>query len=152
MLARKPTSLEAQALSQEWSAAMADLLNGTYAKECQKEGRVFEVYGQAFPEELLVIVSLTGDKAMAPVTCFLSADVKSAADSKKHQQTLIEVAGQFFEEIFGNASWDEWEPNWQEVEYQKYTYWYKLSRESIGLTLEADRLLQAAGFDPDDTD
>ena len=135
--------------------AQADLLNGTYATECRKSGRVFVVFGQTFEDELLVVVSFTGEKSLSPITCFLSADAghdTPTSELKKIQGVFIELAGQFFEEIFADDMWDEWEPHWQEVDYQKKAYWYKLSRENVALTLEADRLLLAAGFDPDDTE
>ena len=157
MLARKPSSNEGKLLPQEWTTKVADLLNGTYAVECQNRERVFDVYGQAFAEELLVIVSFisTKNKGQAPITCFLSSDalaLSTAQELKKTQETFIEIAGRFFDEIFANENWDEWEPNWQEVEYDKKTYFYKISRENIALTVEADRLLRDAGFDPEDTE
>jgi hypothetical protein len=78
--------------------------------------------------------------------------LSTAQELRKTQQLFIEMAGQFSDEIFADSIWDEWEPNWQEVEYQGKTFHYKLSRENIAMTLEADRLLKAAGFDPDDTE
>lgn len=157
MLARKPDSTEGTLVPHEWTTSVADLLNGTYALECQKRDCVFDVYGQVFPSELLVIVSFipTKTQTQAPVTCFLSSDTAQMTtpnERKKTQDLFIEIAGQFFDEIFANDNWSEWEPNWQEVEYDKHKYFYKLSRENIALTIEADRLLKAAGFDPDDTE
>lgn len=157
MLARKHSSEDGTLLPREWTTQMGDLLNGTYAQECQKREGVFDVYGQAFTDELLVIVSFISVKnqAQAPVTCFLSSDAMSLTtpqELKKTQELFIEIAGQFFDEIFANDNWDEWEPHWQEVEYLGTTYHYKISRENIALTTEADKLLREAGFDPDDTE
>ena len=157
MLARKSSSLEGKLLPHEWTTKVADLMNGTYAIECQSRHRVFDVYGQAFPDELLVIVSFisTENRGEAPITCFLSSDALSlstAQELKKTQELFIEIAGQFYDEIFSNSNWDDWEPNWQEVEYDKKKYFYKLSRENIALTVEADRILKEAGFDPEDTE
>jgi hypothetical protein len=59
------------------------------------------------------------------------------------------VVGLFFDEIFSNEEWDEFEPNWQEVSYKHETYFFKLSRENINLTLEANRLL-GPDFDGDE--
>lgn len=157
MLARKSSSIEGQLLPHEWTSKVADLLNGTYAVECQKRERVFDVYGQAFSEELLVIVSFLSVKGQveAPMTCFLSSDAVSlstAQELKTTQELFIEIAGQFFDEIFSTEHWGDWEPNWQEVEYQGKKYQYKISRENIALTIEADKLLREAGFDPEDTE
>ena len=157
MLARKPTSTAGKLLPREWTTSVSDLLNGTYAIECQGRDRVFDVYGQAFPDELLVIVSFIAVKnsTEAPITCFLSSDavaLSTPQELKKTQDTFIEIAGQFFDEIFANSNWGEWEPNWQEVQYDNQAYHFKLSRENIALTTEADKLLREAGFDPDDTE
>lgn len=157
MLARKPTSTSGKLLPHEWTTKVADLLNGTYALECQKRECVFDVYGQAFPEELLVVVSFisTKHRGQSPTALFLSSEalaLSTPQELKKTQDLFIEITGQFFDEIFANENGAEWEPMWQEVEYQNHKYFYKLSRENIALTTEADRLLREAGFDPEDTE
>jgi hypothetical protein len=45
------------------------------------------------------------------------------------------------DEIFAQEEWSEYEPVWQELNYKKETYFYKVSRENIQLTLEANKLL-----------
>lgn len=146
MLARKKTSTKGKDLPQDWVDHLALTLNETYEAECKKHNRVFDVYGQIYPEELLVIVSwLSQDQVtLAPVTCFLSCDPDQMNSEKKVKETqanYMDIAGLFFDEIFSRDDWDEFEPNWQEVTYKDQSYYYKLSRENINLTLEANRLL-----------
>jgi hypothetical protein len=56
------------------------------------------------------------------------------------------MAGMFFDEVFATEDWSEWEPNWQEVVWKDKKYFYKMTRENVTLTLEADRLLREANF------
>lgn len=155
MLARKSTHVKGAPLPQEWAQSVSGLLNETYAHECVKRGRIFEVVGQVYPDELVVTASfMSGTSATeAPVTCFLSCDpqdMSTKAEVKDTQDRFIELFGLFFDEIFASEEWNEWEPLWQEVENRGKTYWYKISRENVRLTLEADRLLRENGIDPDE--
>lgn len=146
MFARKASSKVGKSIPQDWSESLARLLNETYKKECQNNGRYFDVYGQIYPEELLLVVSWLSEKDeyLAPVACFLSCEPEQMKDEKgvkKTQENFIDVVGLFFDEIFATDDWSEFEPNWQEVNYKKENYFFKLSRENINLTLEANRLL-----------
>jgi len=151
MLARKKSSKVGKPLPSDWQESLSRLLNETYKKECQQEGRYFDVYGQIYPEELLLVVSWLSEKeqGVAPVTCFLSCEPDQMASEekvKKTQADFIDLAGLFYDDIFSKEDWNDdevsmFEPNWQEVSHKNQNYFYKLSRENINLTLEADRLL-----------
>jgi hypothetical protein len=146
MLARKKTSKNGKPIPQDWSEGVARLLNETYKVECKQNGRYFDVYGQVFPEELLCVVSYLSEKDeyLAPVTLFLSCEpdqIQNENKVKETQKNFIDLAGLFFDEIFSSEEWDEFEPNWQEVTHKNQNYFYKISRENINATLEADKLL-----------
>jgi hypothetical protein len=146
MLARKASSKSGKNLPQDWMEGLNRLLNDTYEKECKRYKRYFDVYGQIFQEELLVIVSwLTEqDEYTYPITCFLSCEADQMATEQKVKETqknFVDVTGLFFDEIFADPDWNEFEPVWQEVTYKNQNYFYKLSRENINLTLEANKLL-----------
>lgn len=146
MFARKPSSKSGKSIPQDWLEGLARLLNETYKKECQENGRYFDVYGQVYSEELLLVVSWLSEKDeyLAPVACFLSCEpeqMNNESKVKETQENFIDVVGLFFDEIFASEEWGEFEPNWQEVNYKKENYFFKLSRENINLTLEANRLL-----------
>lgn len=146
MLARKKTSKQGKPLPSEWLESLNRLLNETYKNECKQNGRYFDVYGQAYPEELLLIVSYLSEKDeyLSPITCFLSCEPDQIASEEKVKQTqanFIDIVGLFFDEIFADEEWDEFEPNWQEVSHKNQNYFYKISRENINATLEANKLL-----------
>lgn len=146
MLARKKTSKQGKSLPTEWLESLNRLLNEAYKSECKQNGRYFDVYGQVYPEELLLTVSYLSEKDeyLSPITCFLSCGPDQMATEEKVKETqvnFIEVVGLFFDEIFADSEWDEFEPTWQEVTHKNQNYFYKLSRENINLTIEADKLL-----------
>lgn len=146
MFGRKASSKNGKSVPQDWLESLARLLNETYASECKKHARYFDVYGQIYAEELIVVVSWLSDKdaLVAPITCFLSCEPGQMADANKvksTQQNFIDVVGLFFDEIFSTEDWAEFEPNWQEVNYKHENYFYKISRENINLTIEANKLL-----------
>lgn len=154
MLARKKTSKNGKAIPQDWLESLARLLNETYATECKKHDRFFDVYGQIYTEELLLVVSwfASSDPHAAPITCFLSCEpeqMNNETKVKATQQSFIDVVGLFFDEIFSSDDWNEFEPLWQEVTYKQDKYFFKISRENINLTLEANKLL-GDDFDMDE--
>jgi hypothetical protein len=146
ILARKKSSDKGKAIPQDWSESLARLLNETYQDQCKKQKHYFDVFGQIFSEELLVIISYLAeqDESLTPRTLFLSCEPEQMSSEQKVKATLehfIELTGLFFDEIFSREDWDEFEPNWQEVTHKHQNYFYKITRENINLTIEADRLL-----------
>lgn len=146
MLARIKTSKNGKALPQDWLEGLSRLLNETYKTECTQNSRYFDVYGQVYNEELLLIVSYLSEKDeyLAPVTLFLSSDPDQIANEEKVKETqknFIDLVGLFFDEIFSDEEWNSFESSWQEVTHKNQNYWYKITRENINATLEANRLL-----------
>jgi hypothetical protein len=146
MLARSKKSKSGKVIPLDWSEGLARLLNETYKRECKDQNRYFDVYGQIYSEELLVVCSWLSEKDehLAPITLFLSCDPDQMNSEKKVKETqehFIELIGLFFDEIFSSEEWDSFEPAWQEVTHKHQNYWYKITRENINATLEADKLL-----------
>lgn len=147
MFTRKSKTSTAQSFPADWIESFSRLLNSTYKSDCTKNKRYFDVFGQIHPEELLVVVSYLSevDESISPVTLFLSCEshqMDSVEKVKKTQENYIELAGLFFDEILNKGEEAiEFEPVWQEVNHNKETYFYKLTRENINLTLKANELL-----------
>ncbi len=146
MIARKKSSKSGKSLPTDWIESLNRLLNETYQSECKQKSRYFDVYGQLYSEEFLLIISYLSEKDeyLAPVTLFLSSGATHLSDESKVKEThknFIDITGLFFDEIFANDDWNEFEPTWQEVTHNKETYFYKISRENLNATLEANKLL-----------
>lgn len=152
MLARKKNSKGGKPVPQDWLEGLSRLLNESYKQENKQSGRYFDVYGQVYPEEFLVVVSWLSEKDeyASPISCFLSCDADQMSTEKKVQETqdnYVDIIGLFFDEIFADEEWDGFEPVWQEVTHKNQNYWYKITRENVNATLEANKLL---GEDFDD--
>ncbi len=146
MLARNKKSRNGKVIPQSWSEGVARLMNESYKSECKKQARYFDVYGQIYTEELLVIASWLSEKDQyaSPITLFLTCEAEQINSEKKVKETqenYIDLIGLYFDEIFSSDDWDNFEPNWQEVTHKNQTYWYKITRENINATLEANKLL-----------
>ena len=156
MLARKKTSHSQHSgknFPAEWIEGLNRILNKTYQTECLKEKRYFDVYGSIYEEELLLIVSFLSesDELASPVTLFLSQDLPPVKDSfslkeneeklKKSHDFLIDVIGLFFDDIFADPEKELFSPHWEQMTHQNLKVFYKISRENIALTLEANKLL-----------
>jgi hypothetical protein len=146
MLARKNSSKNGTAVPTEWLESLNRLLNETFKSECKQNGRYFDVFAQAYPEELLLVVSYLSeqDEYLTPITLFLSSHPDQIGNEEKVKETqknFIDLVGLFFDEIFADQEWDSFEPQWQEVSHKNQNYFFKLSRENINATLEANKLL-----------
>lgn len=154
MLARKKSSRNGKTLPPEWLEGLGRLLNESYKTECKQNGRYFDVYGQVFPEELLLIICYLSEKDeySAPISIFLSSEPDQIASEEKVKETqknFIDLAGLFIDEIFSDEDWNSFEANWQEVSHKNQNYFYKITRENINATLEANKLL-GEDFDVDE--
>jgi len=155
MLARNRTSKNGKPIPTEWLESLNRLLNETYKTECKENGRYFDVFGEIYEGELLVVISYLSEKDeyLSPMTLFLSSEpdqITSEDKIKETQKNFIDLAGLFFDEIFSTDDWDDFEPNWQEVTHHKQNYFYKITRENINLTIEANGLLGKDFLDSED--
>jgi hypothetical protein len=146
MLARKKNSKGGKPIPQDWVEGLSRLLNESYKNEAKAQNRYFDVYGQIYSEELLLVVSWLSEKDeyASPVTLFLSCEADQMSTEKKvkeTQESYLELTGLFFDEIFADEEWNNFEPVWQEVTHKNQNYWYKITRENVNATLEANKLL-----------
>lgn len=157
MFQRKKSLDPSLDLPQDWTQMVSDLLNETYEKECESRKKHFDVFGQVFKEELVVAACLSNleNPTESAISVFLSCDQEDMSDPKKLKETqaaFVDLFGLFFDEIFSQSDWSEWEPMWQEVKFKEHSFFHKITRENVLLTLEADRLLKESGFTEDDED
>lgn len=149
-LGRYKSSLisEGKALPPEWTEEFVGVLNETYAKQAESDQRFFEVYGQIFEEEFVVVASYihNTDQLSAPISVFISHD--TAASSKELSaalKELVDLSGHIFDDVFSKEDWNEYVPTWTENKFKQHTFHYKVTRENLSLTLQAEELLKNNG-------
>ncbi len=144
MLTRVEHDGEGKELPQEWKNKVKLLLNEVYEPQCKENDKHFEVFGEIYSNELLIIVSFVNFENLhsIPQTLFLSVDVDEKTDFEKLLPSLVNISGLVFDQLFALGEEDyRYEENWQKEKVKETEFYYKISRENVALTLEANKLL-----------
>lgn len=147
MFSRLDHEIEAVLFPQDWAEGLKQILLNIYGDKCLKDDKTFEVYGFSYPKEVLMVVSYVGlDKFIAPVTLFLSADLNEKTKADDIINDMFDSVGIFLDSFFAQEEntdeiWDDYVLDWEETEFNKHNFYYKVTRENIGLTIQADLLL-----------
>jgi hypothetical protein len=132
----------------EWTEELTRVLTDTYFQQSEKDNRFFHVYGEIYEKEFVVVISYLhhDDHLMSPISLFLSHDV--VEDSKKFKlvlKNLIDLSGLIFDDVFSSSDWNEYVLTWTSNEYRDHEFFYKITRENISLTLQAEEFLAKDG-------
>lgn len=134
----------------EWTKELKQILLNTYGEKCIDNDATFEVYAFSYPTEALLIISYAPlDKNLSPVTIFLSSDLNDKTNSKTITNDMFDASGIFFDQFFTQLDslkdqdeiWDDYVFEWDEVDFTNSKFFYKISRENVGLTIQANILL-----------
>lgn len=144
MLARKWHEQPPRSFPNIIRQPIIDLLNSVYQKECVALEREFKVFGEIYDDELLLIISLIAKERadLLPISCFFSAE-GSLIEKEQHQifHHLLDASGLVLDHIFAQNLEIEYFNDWEEITFKDKSYYYRIGREDIELTLEANRLL-----------
>lgn len=146
MFAKNPDNLNGKNIPEEWEENFVETLQLTYETECSALERHFEVYGQLFSNEILLITSFLPikDKPDSPVTIFVSTEISDKLKEsaiKKIFDSIIDLTGHLLDDYFSDENWSEWSPNWLDTNLNKIDFSYKITRENIALSIQASQLL-----------
>jgi hypothetical protein len=147
MFSRHVHEIQAVLFPKDWAESLKQILLNIYGDKCLAEERTFEVYGFSYPTEVLLIVSYVGlDKFTSPVTLFLSADLSEKTKSDEIINDLFDFAGVFYDSYFAKVEsedeiWDDYILDFEETDFNGQNFYCKVTRENVGLTIEADLLL-----------
>ena len=144
MLGRFEDNSKGQALPQQWQEEVISVLNEAYHQKSEEDSSFFDVYGSINEKEILVIVSYIHktDQLASPISLFISLDViTDEKQMKKALKNIVDLIGEIFDDIFATTNWNDYCTNWTENKYQGNDFYYKITRENISLTLQANELL-----------
>lgn len=147
MLSRKEQNRSGNPLPETWREKVTNLLNSVYAKRSQEQNKTFKVFGFSYPDELFIAASLIhpDNNAEIPVTYVASCDISEKTDYRNIADTLIDSIGIFFDSYFATVEWNDYNSNWMETKHKEQTFYYKITRENIELTIKADEILANTG-------
>lgn len=144
MFSRKYPDTTGTQLPQDWTDKARTALNTRF--EAFKEQYEFFVYAEVLPDELVLITSaVKRDVLLSPITFFISVDISDQTSPKKSTKILgemMDITELFFEETFEDENWSDYTPLWLETFAKEQNYFYKVTRENIYLTIEANKLLE----------
>lgn len=140
---RKNEDKRGTSLPEPWLTQIRATFNQTYAPECQKQNKSFDVHGETHPDEVVIAVSWLDPNhpEVIPVTYMVSADLGGGAPAQKLLDSLVDSAGVFFDQYFSTPTWNEYFGEWTEGEVKGVEFHYVVNRENVRLTHLADDLL-----------
>lgn len=147
MFSRLDHDIPAVLFPKEWAEGLKQILLNIYGEKCIKADKTFEIFGFSYPKEVILIISYVGlDKFETPVTLFISSDLTEKTNTEKLLDTMFDSAGVFFDQYFATEEnideiWDDYVLDWEETEFGKEKLFYKVTRENVGLSMQADLLL-----------
>lgn len=131
-------------LPQEWTEELTKTLTHVYTDQLEKDHRFFDVYGEICDKEFVVVISYLHleDQLNSPISLFISHDiVEDSKAFKKTLKNLVDLSGEQFDDILSIQDWSDYVPNWTENSYKNSHFFYKITRENISLTLQAEEIL-----------
>lgn len=133
-----------KALPAEWLEEVTKTFNDAYEEQTKTQNRFFEVFGEIYDDEFVVMISYLHrtDPMVSPVTLFVSHE--NLVDSKafkKALSALVDFSGIVFDDVTNNDDWNEYNSLWTMNNYKDFDFHYKITRENISLTLQAQALL-----------
>lgn len=142
MLFRKKQEKSGVLLPDSWKLEVESLLNSIYKHKCEETGKIFEVFGQTFHDELFIAASfLDKDGQGIPITYMISVDLDDEKKMTGLLDNLVDLIGMFFDGFFISHEGQEYQANWEEIKHKGRTIFYKITRENISLSIAADEIL-----------
>jgi hypothetical protein len=135
-------------LPNEWTEELTKVLTETYFDRSEKDQCFFDIHGEIYEKEFVAIISYIHhtDHMSSPISLFLSHDVVEDSKAfKKVLKNLVDLVGEIFDDIFANEDWSDYSLNWTENTYKGSDFFYKITRENISLTLQAEQFLNNDG-------
>ena len=144
MFSRKNTAEYSSLIPTEVLTTITDLINESFEKSFKERQLSLESYGELYEDEIILVLSLSTATLENTISLFISDDFTQKDNLKEKINYLVSSSSEFFE-IFINSSEDEilelYSPDWKETELSTNNFFYKISRENIKLTIEANKIL-----------
>ncbi|MCB9063296.1 MAG: hypothetical protein H6622_17355 [Halobacteriovoraceae bacterium] len=143
MLCRKDQAEMPIMLPNEWRDKLSKLLASTYAKELEIKDSSFFVYGETYPDELILTIGIhsKSNTHLNPTTLIYSVNLEENSNPQKILDDLVDSSGHFLDVFFKTEDWEDYIPVWTEETFRNLSFFYKISRENIELFLKAEALL-----------
>ena len=144
MFSRKNKDAETRLVPSDVLSTITDLVNESFSQSFESKDMSLDLYGEIYSDEIVLIFSLSTKNSENMISLFMSDDIHQDEDLKLKIDHLVESSSEFFE-ILTNSSSEEinelYSPEWKKSDIGKNDFFYKISRENIKLTIEANKIL-----------
>lgn len=141
-------SNETKKIPNDWLESFTKVLTEAYFDQSEKDNSFFDVYGEIYEKEFVVIVSYIHHKeqSKSPISIFISHDIISnEKEFEKALKKLVNFTGLILDDIFSQDEWNDYINVWTENDFEGHQYFYKITRENISLSLQAEEFLRKNG-------
>lgn len=127
------------------------------------EGSTFLVYGNLYPNEVVICISLNHPKSLRAASLHISSDLPKKSVESPDVVTdclkdMVDVAASWYAQALESGKgldsvieeMGEIKPDWQELEWEKRTLFVKLNRDNYSLERAANDFMKQAGIDPEE--
>jgi hypothetical protein len=144
MLDRKSHEKNGKELPDSWIDEVTTTLYEVYQEQCDNTDSIFDIFAETYPDEMILAICYRAQKDLniIPVTYIISTDLNEKTDSKKMLNSMIDSVGHFFDQVFSAEDWCDYQATWETLDYQGTEFYFKITRENISLSIEANKLLQ----------
>jgi len=144
MLSRNNEEAKGLELPSEWLNDITEAINSTYKNLLDRKNLSLSSFGELHKGEVCLAFCLTklnSDDSSA-ISLFLSLDLKENEDPKTVLDKTINQSSEFFDLILSEQTEEIFQPNWVKSDLKENNFFFKITRENIKLTIEANKLLQ----------
>ena len=146
MFSRKDRNEAPSLIPAEILSPIKNLLTETFSSNLEKSNYKLDLYGEIYADEIIIIFSLIDmNKSDGnTISLFISDEYDQKSNLEEKINSIVNASSEFFEIIFSSSEeklLEIYRPNWERTDLPKNNFYYKISRENIKLTIEANKLL-----------
>ena len=133
-----------ESLEKEWLEGAVASLSAHFAEAAHRDSSFIDVYGERFEDEIVTVFSYVheDDASRTPKTLFIAHPIVDDVEKmKKLLPTVLDLAATILESVLDDPEWSDFNAQWTENPFKGLDFAYKITRENISLTLQADRIL-----------
>ena len=144
MLSRHNEEAKGVSLPTDWLDEVTTVINSTYESLLKQKKLTLKTYGELHKGEVCLAFCLysMNKEDTSAISLFLSVDLKEKEDPKVVLDNTINRSSEFFDLFLSGQEDELYQPNWVESDLAKGNFYFKITRENISLTIEANRLLE----------
>tara|TARA_B100000925_G_scaffold286649_1_gene264713 strand:+ start:6276 stop:6716 length:441 start_codon:yes stop_codon:yes gene_type:complete len=144
MLSRHNEEADGVNLPKEWLEEITKVINSAYSDLFSAKNLTLKTYGELHKGEVCIAFCLYNSSSgnTGSISLLLSVDLKDKEDPKSVLDNTIDQSSEFFDLLVSDQTEDIFQPNWVKSQLKKDNFYFKITRENIALSIEANKLLK----------